>query len=277
MSTCAVSQNFRAVSCPSCRKRLRIPSGLKSGTKVSCRSCGEIFRFKEHGASSPTSEPSPSAGSHLPHNPCRTEHDSRSAGETDNGALFRSTGPTRHRSRTKAVLVVTLCFGGLIFCEVARRAISSSIVAKKSTTDGPAETSTTGIRQHSTGAQQTNDRTEDNEPPPTKTSVSSDTQSPSAKPVHSASTSNRNTSSTYRFRPAGRNHRAEYQAYLNAEAALHQQYAQRAREQESAIRAEAYQMQADVMRRQSYEFRTRLNNVAPGLQPIPSQYVYPYQ
>lgn len=69
--------------------------------------------------------------------------------------------------------------------------------------------------------------------------------------------------------------RAEYQAFLNADAELHRMYARKARQQEAAIRADAADMQRDIMRRQYYEYRTRLNNVVPGLQAIPGHYLPP--
>ena len=66
-----------------------------------------------------------------------------------------------------------------------------------------------------------------------------------------------------------RNHVAEYQAYLNAEAELHRMYAARARQDLEAIQAEAQQMQSDIMNRQYYEGLKRLNNAVPGFQPFP--------
>jgi hypothetical protein len=72
---------------------------------------------------------------------------------------------------------------------------------------------------------------------------------------------------------SGRNHVAEFQAYKRAEAQMHLQMADKARRQEAAIRADAMQMQQDIMRRQQYEYQTRLNNAVPGFQPIPSHYL----
>jgi hypothetical protein len=67
----------------------------------------------------------------------------------------------------------------------------------------------------------------------------------------------------------GRDHRADLQAYLNGEAQLHRMYAAQARQQEADIRAEAQQMQNDIMNRQYYEGLNRLNNAVPGFQPWP--------
>jgi hypothetical protein len=72
----------------------------------------------------------------------------------------------------------------------------------------------------------------------------------------------------YTYTPS-RNHVAEFQAYLNAEAELHRIHAARARRQEANIRADVQQMHNDVMNRQYYEGLNRLNNAVPGFQPFP--------
>jgi hypothetical protein len=66
-----------------------------------------------------------------------------------------------------------------------------------------------------------------------------------------------------------RDHRADLQAYLNAEAELHRMHAARAHQDAAAIQAEAQQMQHDIMNRQYYEGLNRLNNAVPGFQPWP--------
>jgi hypothetical protein len=72
----------------------------------------------------------------------------------------------------------------------------------------------------------------------------------------------------YTSTPA-RNYAAEFQAYQNAEAQLHRMHAANARQQEANIRAEAQQMQDEIMNREYYNGLNRLNNAVPGFQPFP--------
>jgi hypothetical protein len=100
-----MTQCTSSIGCPSCNKKLRVPEGLKTNAKVSCRSCGNVFRMGI--AKSSAQQPLVPA-----------QFTSEAAQAT--GGSCSSAKPARRRSgRNAALLLLTSCLlaavvGGIV-------------------------------------------------------------------------------------------------------------------------------------------------------------------
>jgi hypothetical protein len=348
MTPCTQTPGKIVVVCPSCEKRLRVPDGMKTRAKVSCRSCGQVFRIGQRKSA---------AGPAADH----ADRQHRSPAES-----------VRHRSRAKpALLLLMLGLLGAGLCEIARRSVNQSTIAQRPMDGATPEASATPFSQLAdSDAGQAIERQSEQDPPstpaPAPTDSKNDTwkvgelvmaqwsedeywypariekiagdrfeikhldgtaetvsadklakdslqegdrvavdwkregryyagkilsrQGDALRVRYDDDDEENTTIAAVRIWPNGeedavqrdeepvyheqyaanrRDHRADLQAYLNGEAQLHRMYAAQARQQEANIRAEAQQMQNDIMNRQHYEGLNRLNNAVPGFQPWP--------
>ncbi len=148
MTNHATTACMTAISCPTCGKKLRVPEGLKANAKVSCRSCGHVFRMREtRSPAQPTHVPVPSASE---------------AAQTSGGSCS-SAEPVRRRFRmTTTSLMLTSCLLVVVV----------GVIARRSADDGTESTNRTNTREieeaAKTGGQ------EDDEPqlPAKKTTIS---------------------------------------------------------------------------------------------------------
>jgi hypothetical protein len=108
------------ISCPCCKKRLRVPEGLKAHVKVSCRVCGHVFRT---GETRPTGEPP------LDHAQFESEAD-----QTGNGSLASERSARRRSVMKPALTVFTSCLLVVVVAGFAQRFASDSTKAEEGTT-----------------------------------------------------------------------------------------------------------------------------------------------
>lgn len=346
MTLCTIKPLTTAIVCPSCGKRLRAPEELKAKAKVSCRSCGQVFRF---GQSESTAKP---AADHA-------DRQHQSPAE-----------PVQHRSRVKpTLLLLMLGLLGAGLCEIARRSVNHSTVAQRPMDSATPEASADPFSLFAAGdagqvIECQNEQQPPSNPAPPPTDAKNDTwkvgelvmaqwsrdrywypariekqageqfeirhldgtedtvtadklakdslqegdrvsvdwqrkgryywgkvasrQGDKLRILYDEQGEEDTTIAAVRFWPKGElvfekdpedpvyytttptlNHVAEYQAYLNAEAELHRRHAASARQQEANIRADAQQMQNEIMNRQYNEGLNRLNNAVPGFQRFP--------